>query len=810
MNRLPPHLAAAVCVCKSLHGTPPTAQSSSTHTQNSSSQDPLGSSLEYLNLQANDAGELILDDTEYARRKLEWVQRYTRVETLRERFGTNRNVLWGDLGPSETRKLYHTLLPQALVGLYDGGLMRPHELAPLAYEARKAAKKYARERSILPVRMAAMAFDGYRSCRDYGIWSHHGLSWNQVWQKYEKRIEREFDFSNGEDDDSRGVEITKQICLRILESSCRTNVAVNQLVLGEEGARARRCTLEQQKMEMAAIAAQLDSDIQDLLVEGAQKSAFYHPTLEQQRKQTRATRRRVSVLVNKLQPEPPNYVFEGKEQTGLTEQEYFLLRIMTGDKIGSVRVQDLLEWMREEEGDTTVHSRHGPPEGTPEDQRLRRAKKARVALQVGRMYASMGMSRNCVAVYEEALLLWKSTERDDRIDSTHGLRLLGRLTEEEVDALHESDIYFIIQLYIEQSKVYATTVINEKHPSYDSVFRCITEAWVIYKHFASQDKIRDRSIVFPLFSSLFMYCKTGYVDFPDSSIREFVTYYLEEAKLHGDPVHYARALAMQAETDAQHDEFESALEWFYKIIPMYEPSKHSALICKAYGTDRVAQCFSIAATWEMLLDKKQSALDRCEFVIRELLPKMDPKNVHNNFCLLYPVIRILKDHEAARMKSLFEEHVVAKFDEYFSAEDAVTPCLIIFKPLSLLLELYIDEAKFAWRDDVGEVIEWAATECNGVAPDILDAAVMNFGWNFHTITAELCLRLSKIAVDEQVKGKLLSKAHDLCIDARANHQKIKYPFAFQENERILAELDSYPHCHGQCQRSVMQDPLVAD
>jgi len=236
-------------------------------------------------------GDLILDDEEYERRKMEWAKRYTDVNTLRETFGTNRNQLWGDLDPATTRRLYHTLLPRALMGLYDMGLMRPHELAPLAYEARNAAKKYARERCAVPGRVLSMAYDGFRSLRDYGRWNHDGLSWEQVWDKYEQQVIDEFDFEDHEDD-----ELTKQICLRILERSCQTNAAVDRLFLknvagaskdeldeeeDEDDDEAIAKRTQQERMEMAEISAKIEQDVHDLLFEGAQKSRSFDPTREQ-------------------------------------------------------------------------------------------------------------------------------------------------------------------------------------------------------------------------------------------------------------------------------------------------------------------------------------------------------------------------------------------------------------------------------------------------------------------------------------------------------------------------------------------------
>jgi hypothetical protein len=200
----------------------------------------------------------ILTEEEQRKAKLQWAAKYTSLPTIRQTFGRNRNKLWGDFDSQTTRKLYHTLLPRALLGLYDIGLWSPKELAPLAYEARVTAKKYARERCVFPSRVMAMVFDGYRMWRDWGTFSVEGMSWEQVWDKYETQVLKEMmedcdQDDGGQDDenlllrrDSDGCciidlneisvreEITAQICLRILERSCVTNGMVDKLFLEED------------------------------------------------------------------------------------------------------------------------------------------------------------------------------------------------------------------------------------------------------------------------------------------------------------------------------------------------------------------------------------------------------------------------------------------------------------------------------------------------------------------------------------------------------------------------------------------------
>ena len=77
---------------------------------------------------------------EYQLRKKLWLERYGSAEALHQTYGVA--PLFGDLSLDQTRRLYKTLLPRSLLGLYKMGVLTPKELAPLAYNARIAAKEY--------------------------------------------------------------------------------------------------------------------------------------------------------------------------------------------------------------------------------------------------------------------------------------------------------------------------------------------------------------------------------------------------------------------------------------------------------------------------------------------------------------------------------------------------------------------------------------------------------------------------------------------------------------------------------------------
>lgn len=191
----------------------------------------------------------------YDKRIEEWANLYTSIESLRQRFGRNQNTFWGDLHATTARRLYKTLMPSALLPLVQIGV-KPQDLAPLAYEARVAAKLYVRERSRFPARISAKLFDGFRQLRRYGRFNTHGMTYEQVWQKYRKVIlddcEKEGSCSGLTEDD-----VAAQICLKILEKSCSTNQYIDRLFESSND--------QQLGEDLKQISAILEADIHRLL-----------------------------------------------------------------------------------------------------------------------------------------------------------------------------------------------------------------------------------------------------------------------------------------------------------------------------------------------------------------------------------------------------------------------------------------------------------------------------------------------------------------------------------------------------------------
>lgn len=198
-------------------------------------------------------------------------ERYSSIITLKQTFGRNRNLLWGDLDGKNTRKLYHLLLPRYFLSLYENQLhsetigvnITLAELAYFSFKARIAAKCYARERCVLTGRIGSKLYDGIRSFKEWGAWSTTGMTYQQAWKKYEKEVLKEIR-SNGEEPISiEPLEVQKMIHLKLLNSSCRTNKIMDEKCLKDDLVNRRKKT--RSDFELTRIQEKGQSEVQDYL-----------------------------------------------------------------------------------------------------------------------------------------------------------------------------------------------------------------------------------------------------------------------------------------------------------------------------------------------------------------------------------------------------------------------------------------------------------------------------------------------------------------------------------------------------------------
>lgn len=123
---------------------------------------------------------------------------------------------------------------------------------------------------------------------------------------------------------------------------------------------------------------------------------------------------------------------------------------------------------------------------------------------------------------------------------------------------------------------------------------------------------------------------------------------------------------MQAETFGRLGLFEQALKVLNNIKAVYDIETQHYAICRAYGSDRVAQAFGHSVNWNTMLGRTSDALQTSKFILEELAPKSDPANVHNSMCLLYSSFIAMKENGAAlEARDAVLRFLVEPFDEHF-------------------------------------------------------------------------------------------------------------------------------------------------
>ena len=123
--------------------------------------------------------------------------------------------------------------------------------------------------------------------------------------------------------------------------------------------------------------------------------------------------------------------------------------------------------------------------------------------------------------------------------------------------------------------------------NYDSSY--YTNCQEILQRAPAASKMKDRSVFFTLYSGLFLLYKNKYIKDEDGSAQQrMATDFVNQAVLHGDPIHIARALAMEGLTLGLAGKYEEALSVQKKLEEVYSPELTEGLI-REYTSDRAAQ-----------------------------------------------------------------------------------------------------------------------------------------------------------------------------------------------------------------------------
>lgn len=269
--------------------------------------------------------------------------------------------------------------------------------------------------------------------------------------------------------------------------------------------------------------------------------------------------------------------------------------------------------------------------------------------------------------------------------------------------------------------------------------------------------------MFPIYSGLFFLLKYGgTIDPSEAQLYEenLVSNFVEQTRLHGDPVHFSRSLAMQGEFFSRQGRYEDALKCHEKLKCVYDVKKHSALVVDAYASDRSAQNFGNGANSLYRLGRKEEAVEVSLIILDELMPQMDLRNVHNSMIMIYPSIWILKNERMfKKVASYLEIYVFEPFKEHFG-EDGKTFTLPLFKPLKTLFSaLMFENGDTDKLDD--RLIPLALEPDSFEISNSVDNSMASFGCSGSAICAEACLILSKHTDDQEIVKQLVTKGWNL-------------------------------------------------
>jgi hypothetical protein len=298
--------------------------------------------------------------------------------------------------------------------------------------------------------------------------------------------------------------------------------------------------------------------------------------------------------------------------------------------------------------------------------------------------------------------------------------------------------------------------------------------------------LEDRSILFPIFSGLFVALKFGQIEQDEECTYEqsLVARFVYETRLHGDPVHYTRALAMQSEMYGRLGQYEKSFEVHDMLVQVYNADEHTAAISESYGSDRCAQSFSWTALWLAEMGNVEKAMETCWYVINDLFPKMEPRNVHNSCCMIYPLLWILKDNGyALEARDDFIAIVVDAFDEYFGGGRS-TFFLPLYDPIMMLLDL-------AGSQDVeqfDDYVEWATIEDNLRYGTVMNCSVGNMGQCADTISAEICFLIAERLKDGKQKRQLIRSGIDIANEVLSLTEAKRMKIAHRVCQELHAKL----------------------
>lgn len=359
--------------------------------------------------------------------------------------------------------------------------------------------------------------------------------------------------------------------------------------------------------------------------------------------------------------------------------------------------------------------------------------------------------------------------------------LVPGFTAKVLSAVDDSALSFIIRLQVALGDSLAMAQkMTESVTSYQDVLRvsfvhllalhnraCITNKCFtlkIVQAAKSSAELQDRSILFPVFTGLSLALKRGHIvqDAECKYEQAMLRRYVQETRIFGKAIHIIHALTLQADTYSRLGAFDLALQAHKQIEPVYVVEEHSLDLCDEYGSDLGAQSFASSALWNLQLENTEDALGTCWFVIEELMPKIEQRNVHASFMIMYPILWVMKENGfALEAREYFEEFVCEAYTEYYG-EGRSTFFLPLYDPVLMLLDL----SGNACMDEImiEEYLEWALDIDNLGFGTLINSKTGELGRTADSIATEICFLLARHINNEEDRQTLIDNGIEVAME----------------------------------------------
>jgi tetratricopeptide (TPR) repeat protein len=367
-------------------------------------------------------------------------------------------------------------------------------------------------------------------------------------------------------------------------------------------------------------------------------------------------------------------------------------------------------------------------------------KSTELAISVGQHFEErLGLPAQSIRIYTEALNLLR--EHEDGYSKGFSKEILTQVTVE--------DLACIIQLQVALGKA-----LNMAQQTKESV-SAFQDALKITQIAKCSPQLKDRSILFPVFDGLASAVKNGHIK-QDAECRyekAMLRRYLQETRLHGDPIYIIHALTLQAGMHGRLGEYDKAIEIQNSLSEVYNVEYFSLDLCDQYGSDIGAQCLASSAMWHLHLGMTEEALSVARFVTNEILPHIETRNIHAAFMILYPILLVLVECGfPAEAREDFEAFVCEPFTEL--PQGMSTFFFPLYDPILMLLDLHdAEEVESAIIEDY---VEWASEFDNLSFGEAINDRTAEMGRSGDSISAEICLLLAQRVEHPDQKKMLLS------------------------------------------------------